>query len=103
MMASGYDGLGSEDFRPSLSNLDVFSLDGSILCVVGEDGRARPWVDPLLSPKDDDDDDDDLYDDEDEDDDLDDFDDFDEDDEDFFDDDEDLDDDEDDLDDEEGF
>jgi hypothetical protein len=101
-MASGYDGLGSEDFRPTLSNLDMFSLDGSILCVIGEDGQARPWVDPLLSPKDDDDDDD-LYDDDDDDDDLDDFDDFDEDDEDFFDDDEDVDDDEDDLDDEEGF
>ncbi|UCG32511.1 MAG: hypothetical protein JSU68_12700 [Phycisphaerales bacterium] len=101
MMASGYDGLGSEDFNPTLSNLDVFSLDESILCVVGEDGRARPWVDPLLSPTDDDDDDD-LYDDED-DEDLDDFDDFDEDDEDFFDDDEDLDEDEDDQDDEEGF
>ena len=101
MMASGYDGLGSEDFRPTLSNLDMFSLDGSILCVIGEDGQARPWVDPLLSPKEDDDDDD-LYDDDD-DDDLDDFDDFDEDDEDFFDDDEDVDEDEDDLDDEEGF
>ena len=93
-MARGNDDLGSEDFLPSVSNLDMMWLDESILSIVGEDGRACPWVDPLLSPVGDDDEDDDLYDDEDEDDDLDDVDDFDEDDEDFFDDD-DLDEDED--------
>ena len=97
MMVSGNDGLGSEDFLPSVSDLDMLWLDESILSVVGEDGRARPWADPLLSPiEGDDEEDDDLYDDEDEDeeDDLDDLDDFDEDDEDFFDDDLDEDEDE---------
>lgn len=102
MMASGNDGLGSEDFLPSVSDLDMLWLDESILSVVGEDGRARPWADPLLSPiEGDDEEDDDLFDDEDDDEeDLDDLDDIDEDDEDSFDDD--LDEDEDEDEDEEG-
>ena len=103
-MARGNGGLGSEDFLPSLSNLGMLWLDESVLSVVGEDGKAHPWVDPLLSPaKDDDEEDDDLCDDDDEDEGLDDVDDFDEDDEDILDDDVDEDEDDDEEDEEDGY
>jgi len=73
------DGLDAEDLLPSESDLGMMWLDRSVLAVVDEGGRSRPWVDPVLTPHPDDgdgtahgDDDDDLdddFDDEDDDDD----------------------------------